>query len=269
MKKIHFISGMQRSGSSLLETLLNQNPDMFAAPSSALFKLYSRLITTYQEPENVQYNRDFHLNDVYKNIAQIFYARYNQNIIFDKNANWVSPYGIETIRNFIDIEPRIICPVRNVTDVLASWSHIIDSSELNKDNMLDAAVKETTFPDKPMPDRRADFLMKPDNDIYNIINWMAYASSSDNAKFIHFVDYDDLCENPQKELDKIYDFLGIKRFKNHYFTEIEDGRDISSQSIYGIKNLYKVHSTIQKDVTAEGILLPETIERCSGLEFWK
>lgn len=268
MKNIHFIAGLPRSGSGLLETLLCQNPDIYAAPASVLFKVYGRLSDVHDEPENVEYNRNFHLNDIYLNLPQIFYTRYTQNNIFDKNCNWISPFGLQIIEKFITPEPRIICPVRNIADILASWSHIINASSLNKDNSLDAEVAKHTFPDKPMADRRADWLMLPNNDIYNIINWMVAAKESDFGKFIHFVDYDDLCNNPQDELNKIYDFIGVPRFTNS-FTNIHDFRDLSAQSIYGIKNLHKIDSTIVKDVVAKDVLLPETIERYSGMEFWK
>ena len=85
----------------------------------------------------------------------------------------------------------------------------------------------------------------------------------------HFVDYDDLINNPKKEINKIYDFLEIKKY-NHEFRNIKDISGISEDSITGIKNLHTIRPNLQKvSKRPEDVFLPETIKRYSGLEFWR
>ena len=85
----------------------------------------------------------------------------------------------------------------------------------------------------------------------------------------HFVEYDDLINNPEKEINKIYAFLEIEKY-NHKFTNIKDRSGISEESLTGIKNLHKIRPKLEKKSRKpEDVLMPETIKRYSGLEFWR
>ena len=85
----------------------------------------------------------------------------------------------------------------------------------------------------------------------------------------HFVEYEDIINNPKAEVEKIYDFLEIPRY-NHVYENISDPTGISENSLTGIKNLHKIRPDIQKQSrAAQTVLLPETIRRYSGLEFWR
>jgi sulfotransferase len=85
----------------------------------------------------------------------------------------------------------------------------------------------------------------------------------------HFVEYVDLTTNPQKEINKIYEYLEIPQY-NHEYQNIEDSSGISENSLTGIKNLHKVRPKLEKKSRKpEDVFLPETIQRYSGLEFWR
>ena len=85
----------------------------------------------------------------------------------------------------------------------------------------------------------------------------------------HFVEYDDFVIDPEKEVNKIYDFLEIPRF-SHEYQNIEDPSGISENSITRIRNLHKIRPKVQKvSRRPEDVFLPETLTRYSGLEFWR
>ncbi len=48
MKKIHFISGLPRSGTTLLSTILNQNPRFSASISGPLARMVRAIVTEAQ-----------------------------------------------------------------------------------------------------------------------------------------------------------------------------------------------------------------------------
>lgn len=269
MKTLFFMAGLQRSGATVLSTILNQNPDFYVPPASPLVRMYLRLANCHEELENADYLRNEDIANVYLTMSQNFYARVDAKYIIDKNLNWVSPLGIEIISKFINSNVKIICPVRPVAEILASFDKIINENDKSRSNPIDQQVISTSFPDKPLADRRADFLMQPNNDIYNSINWMANIWNSELKSIMHIVDYNDFVAKPQKTLDALYDFLEVPKFK-HSFNNIEDKLRISPESITGIYNLHKVHPELKKmSIDPTKVLLPETIQRYSGLEFWK
>jgi hypothetical protein len=98
---------------------------------------------------------------------------------------------------------------------------------------------------------------------------MKHAAMPQFRHLFHFVEYDDFISNPEQEINKIYDFLEIKKY-NHEFENIEDSSGISENSLTGIKNLHKIRPKLEKKSRRpEDVFLPETLRRYSGLEFWR
>jgi sulfotransferase len=268
MKEFFFMAGMQRSGATILSAILNQNPDVWASPASPLFRMMTTQIQSHNELENIDYNRSEAIDNVIKNIPHIFYADKKAKYIIDKNLNWPNPVGAELIFKYITRNIKFICPVRNVLDVITSFDTVINSTD-SKNNIMDEQVLKNTFADKPLADRRADFLMRHDKDIALSLEFMKHSTLPQFRHLFHFVDYDDFISDPEREINKIYDFLEIPKF-NHKYENIVDTSGISRESLTGIKDLHTIRPTIQKvSRRPEDVLLPETIKRYSGLEFWR
>src|SRR5262245_31386530 len=87
--KIHFISGLPRSGSTLLSAILRQNPEFTAGMSSPLAQVVSNLIRS-MSPENPL---AFKVGDdqrarVIRASIEAFYEGTNAAVIFDTNRGW-------------------------------------------------------------------------------------------------------------------------------------------------------------------------------------
>jgi sulfotransferase len=269
MKEFFFLAGMQRSGATIISQILNQNPDIWVSPASPLFRMMVTQSQSHNELENIDYNRSAAIDDTIATIPHAFYQDKSAKYIIDKNLNWPSPTGVEVIAKYITKNVKIICPVRNVLDVLVSFDTIINAHPDSKDNQMDEQVLNETFPDKPLADRRADFLMRHDKDVSLSLKFMKHALISEYRHLFHFVDYDDFINNPQKEINKIYEYLEIEKY-NHEFENIKDSSGISEDSLTRIKNLHTIRPTIEKKSRKpEDVFLPETIKRYSNLEFWK
>lgn len=269
MKQFFFLAGMQRSGATVLSAILNQNPDVWVSPASPLFRMMLTQTQSHNELENIDYSRSAAIDDTIATIPHAFYQDKSAKYIIDKNLNWPNPQGVELINRYITKNIKIICPVRNVLDVIVSFDTIINAHPDSKDNQMDEQVLNETFPDKPLADRRADFLMRHDKDVSLSLKFMKHALIPEYRNLFHFVDYDDLINNPEKEINKIYAFLEIEKY-NHKFTNIKDRSGISEKSLTGIKNLHKIRPKLEKKSRKpEDVLMPETIKRYSGLEFWR
>jgi sulfotransferase len=224
---------------------------------------------SHNELENIDYSRGAAIDDTIATIPHAFYQDKSAKYIIDKNLNWPNPQGVELINRYITKNIKIICPVRNVLDVLTSFDTIINASEDSKNNQMDQQAMAQTFGNLPLADRRAEFLMRNDKDVSLSLNFMRHALIPEYRHIFHFVDYDNFTNNPEKEIDKIYDFLEIPQY-NHKFENIKDVSGISEDSLVGIKNLHTIRPTVQKlSRKPEDVFLPETIKRYSGLEFWR
>ena len=263
------MSGLPRSGSTLLTALLNQNPEIYASTNSPLLDTihYTEEYLLHNSEQYKAHPKPECAHNVLSSIPENYYFNTPQNIIIDKSRGWVNQIG--HIQDYITKEPKIICPVRNIVDILTSYDTIINANDNSRSNPMDQRVIATSYPDKPIADRRADFLMAPNQDIYQSINYMANIWNSEHKNIMHIVDYDELTSKPQETLNNIYNFLEIKPFK-HDFDNIQDTLNIPSESVVGIYDFYKVNSKLEKkSVDSNKVLLPETINRYSGLEFWK
>ena len=270
MKNIWFLSGLQRSGATLLASILNQNPEMWVSPASSLFHLINSHLSVIENSfENIDYPRNEAILNVVKSTGDLFYADKTAKNIGDKNLNWQTPRGVSVALN-ISENPKIVCPVRSVVDILASFDTVISATKGNENNAIDDAVERETVPVGGLADRRADYLMRHDKDIHNCLDAMRLALNPQLRHMFHFVEYDDLVSQTEKTIYGIYDFLEIEKY-NHEYQNIVDSSSIPQESkVTGIKNLHTVRPKIEKiSKNAEDVLSPETIRRYSGLEFWR
>lgn len=269
MKQFFFMAGMQRSGATIISAILNQNPDIWVSPASPLYRMMVAQAQSHNELENIDYNRSDAIDNVLRSIPNTFYADKKAKYIIDKNLNWPSSTGAEVIFKYITQNIKFICPVRSVLDIITSFDTIINASPDSKNNIMDEQVLNQTYADKPLADRRADFLMRHDKDISLCLDFMKPALTPQFRHMFHFVEYDDFINDPEKEINNIYEYLEIPHF-NHTFQNIFDKTDISPDSLTGIKDLHKIRPTISKvSRRPEDVLLPQTITKYSGLEFWR
>lgn len=266
-KKFFFMAGLQRSGATMLSSILNQNKDIYSSPASPLLPMLLEAEKGYSHPQNIDYDRSKDIFNVSKNIANHLYEDYEQQYIIDKNHWWTIPMGVELINKYVTNDIKIICPVRDIIEVLSSFNTIIEKSKKSKDNNIDKQTLIETFDDKPMPDRRAEWLMRPKSDINTHLYGMSFAKDPKFRHMFYFVEYNDIINNPQITLDGIHEFLDIPKFE-YKFEGLKN--DIPAESLTGIYNLHRVRPSIEKiSIPPQEAFLPETINRYSGLEFWR
>lgn len=267
-KKLFFMAGLHRSGGTLLSSILNQNPNMHCSPWSPLLDMLSFLEQSYNFDASKDFDRNSAINTVLKNVSNNFYSDHSEKYIIDKHHRWSHPYSVELINKYITQDIKIICPVRNIVEVLASFNSIIEKNDAkNRYNAIDEGVLEYTHPGKPMADRRADFMMMPNKDVSTHLYGMGFAKQPKFRHMFHFIEYNDLVSNPTKVLNDLYDYLEIERF-DHIFEGLKS--DIPRENSLGIYDLHTVRPTIEKkSVDPSSIFSEDTIRRYSGLEFWR
>ena len=86
------MAGLPRSGSTLLASILNQNPDIYVSAQSPLPNILGAAYNHYQSQENLDSSRFEDIYNVIDHTIPLFYERHPQKYIIDKNE--LLNYGI-------------------------------------------------------------------------------------------------------------------------------------------------------------------------------
>jgi sulfotransferase len=269
-KKFFFMAGLPRSGGTLLSSILNQNPDVYVSPQSTLPNTLGAAYNQYQSKENKDSDQFQNIFNVMEMIIPTFYGKRPEKYIVDKNFSWLEPHPYVILENHVKNDIRVICPVRNVLEILASWNRLC---EKDPNNAYDVEIKKTDRTKLPMADKRANYFMRIGTDgdtpsgILNSIENMKRVLYPQFEDKILLVEYDALTLDTGGTIDAIYDFLGVEKF-NHNLTEFTTPH--AYNDTWGVKDHHTVKKTMSREnYDLEKIFLPQTIEKYSGLEFWR
>ena len=205
MKNYYFMAGLPRSGSTLLKSILEQNPNVHASPISPVMELMYWTEDYFKRSEQYQaYPKPNIAHNIIKGMMDQFYMDVNKPIIIDHCRAW--PNNIERIKTYLTSNPKIICPVRDVADILSSFITMIHR---NKDQIsfIDKHLIDHGIPVND--DTRCEHLMS-DVGIVEQSLWAQYqAFVKNDTKYMLFVEYEDLIYKQEETMRKIYDFLEV------------------------------------------------------------
>jgi sulfotransferase len=261
IKQFHCLTGLPRSGSTLLSSLLSQNPNIHASQNSTLITLLWHTIDQYEKEEATQAFRvENQLHNTLFYMAHGFYSHINKPVIVDKSRAWAYNFSVakESFRN----NPKLIATVRSIPDILASF---ISLANKNPNNYIDKTLKQANIP--ITDDNRCEWLVSKNGTLFE--SW-----ESLNFGFTHhrnnilIVEYDDLSTNTDHEMKRIYDFIEQPYFK-HDLTNIVN-QTPENDDVYGIKDFHTIRKELHKSPNnALDILGKERYNRYNGGEFWR
>jgi hypothetical protein len=86
---------------------------------------------------------------------------------------------------------------------------------------------------------------------------------------MHFIEYDDLTNDPNETMRKVYEFLEMD-FYQHDFDNLKNVNQEKDAEIYGLKDMHAVREKVGKTSKEPKDILPASIlELCNGAEFWR
>ena len=267
------MAGLPRAGSTLLSTLLNQNPRIYSGPSSpVLGAMYTahdnfksnELYTGYPKPNQV--------NEIIGSVIEHWYSDIDKPVVIDKNRAWCA--RVPFIEGYIKQEAKIIVPVRRVDEILASILTMIKRNPFQEGqpriNFVDEYLVKNNIPIND--ETRCQHLLNPDGIIWEALNATKLGVDEGHSDKFLFVDYNDLVKDPQKELNEIYEFLGEEPFE-HTFENLSNEHREDDITTYGLSDMHEVHSELKKVSSDPSEILPDSIVELynsnkSNLEFW-
>jgi len=265
MKKINFISGLPRSGSTLLCNILAQNKDLYVSPATSGFhdvlfgvrNQWDKLIE--HQAEGISYDR---LRRVLGAISQTYHDT-NKDIILDKGRGWLSL--IEMAEFVFDNMPKIIVPVRNLSEILSSFEKLWRKSTGSSQWIFE---QEDYFTAQTV-EGRCDIWSRPGQPVGLAYNRVKDAISRGFQNKLLFMEFDDLTTKPAQTLKRVYDYLESPYF-NHNFNNIEQYTKEDDIGVHRIPNLHTIKPMIVPvPHDSEKILGKQLVERYSNLELWR
>jgi len=216
MKQIFFQSSLPRSGSTLLQNILGQNPDFYTTPTSGLLEMLYRSKNAFSEsPEFKAQDKDIMKRAFMgycKGALEVYFSNItNKKYIVDKSRAWGVNYDF---LNSFYTDPKIICMIRDPRDIFASMEkNYRKNPHINSGIINNPELKGTTV------EKRIDhFATTPPVGLS--FDWLRDIISQEIYKKILFIKYENLTKEPHVELNKIYNFLGVNQYE-HDFSNIE------------------------------------------------
>ena len=251
--KIFFQSSLPRTGSTLIQNIIGQNPDFYVSPTSGLYHLIDSSINSFSTAPEFKNQPDwnYQLQSFYKfcqgGINSYYSFLTSKPYILDKGGFWIKDYDL--VKNIFN-NPKIIVLVRDLRDIVASYEKMYIKDPTIKYSWPDYnKIQNPTFESRfdlylntgALP----GYLLK----LYDIIN-------SNYFNEILFIKFEDLCANPNNTLTQIYNFLEVPYF-NHDFNNIKQiTNEIDSYNLFGehnISNQLSLPSQNHSDIIPENI----------------
>lgn len=268
-KKYYFMSGLPRSGSTLLSAILNQNPQIYCGPSSPVVPTMTAIEGSLSQDELfLAYPKQEFGKNLIASVIDQYYSDIDKPIIIEKNRSWVS--RINYIKGYFEIEnPKIIFPVRDVSEILASFISMIRRNPTIVNQRLNFIDQTLVQQGIPINDENRCRLVAGPGILGQSFDGLKQALTEGYRNNIHFVEYRDLVNDPQKTMKKIYEFLG-EPYYHHKFTNLKNIHQERDAEIYGFPDMHEVREKVKSVAEAPEDVLPKSVlDSVEGAEFWR
>ena len=262
-KQMYFISGLPRSGSTLLCNILAQNPKFHTTPTSACHDIMFVVRNFWGSAECIEHKASKELaadNNLQRVLAAILNAYHDTDrpVVFDKGRGWLSL--IEMAEFALGKKAKIIVPVRSISEILSSFE------KLHRKAAFKQADKGDYFQSQTVAGRTK--MLLSDNGVVGLAyNRLLDAIQRGFRDRMLIVEFDELTHNPHAMLDNIYDFLEQPKFK-HNFENVEQVT-YEDDSVHGL-DLHTIRQTVKPAIhDAEKILGKDVVRQVSNTEVWR
>lgn len=256
--RFHFISGLPRSGSTLLAGILKQNPRFHAAMSSPVAGLVNGMLE--QTGAGSEFYTFFDEEKRKRMCKALFNAYYDDkaqpDIIFDTNRLWTARLH-QLVELFDDF--KMICCVRNPAWIMDSFEVIYRKNPFDYSRMFNAGSRQTVY-------SRCESLINAGSTVGSAWTALKEAYYGEYSDRLLLVDYDLLTQHPGKTLELIYRFIGEPEF-DHNFNEIEYEDSEFDQKL-GVKGLHTVRKKVEFK-PRRSILPPDLFSKYQEMDFWQ
>ena len=194
--------------------------------------------------EQIKASKKDLINKLVKPIPHTYYADVAKPIVVDKCRSWTLPANMQMLNRYFDDTPKVIVLVRPLVEIVASFML------LRKEN--------------GWQDLEAGLLDDGSEPIMRSLAGVEWARKNNNGEFL-FVTYDELVDDTQATLNRIYEHCGWQAFE-HNLDEIVNTHK-ENDDVYNLVGQHNVRPQISRR-TVDIELSDELIKECNRLDEW-
>jgi sulfotransferase len=239
MKKIFFQSSLPRSGSTLFQNIVGQNPDFYVTPTSGVLELVYAARGNYtNSPEFIAQDSELmrkgFLNFCHDGMLGFFDGVTDKPYVLDKSRGWGIHYNF--LKSFYP-DPKVVCLIRNPIDVFASMEKNFRNNQHKDSGIVSHSEMRGTTTEK-----RVEIWASSQpvglafERLYQIIR-------EEIERKMLVIKYENLCNQPQVEMNRFYNYIGLPNY-NHDFDNVEQ-ITVEDDDVYGIYGSHIIRKKIQ------------------------
>ncbi|MHC8392125.1 sulfotransferase family protein [Pseudomonas sp. LB3P93] len=258
MQQFHFISGLPRSGSTLLSAILLQNPRFHAGMTSPVGALFSGVLEQCSAGSEFGAVIDTDLRRrLLRGLFDSFYAdKADKPVVFDTNRLWSS--RLPAISDLFP-QAKVIACVRNVAWVMDSIERLYRANPFENTKLFGDAIERNTVYS------RCETLAQRNRLVGFAWAALKEAYYGEHAESLLIVDYDLLTQAPDRVMRLVYDFIGEPWFEHDFDNLAYDAPEFDQA--LGVSGLHKVKPRVELQ-SRRTILPPDLFKQYSELSFW-
>jgi sulfotransferase len=256
---MHAISGLPRSGSTLLSAILRQNPRFAAGVTSPVSSLVATLQQKMAEgSEFAVFFDDQRRAEMLRGLVNSFYSEVGaERVVFDMNRSWTGklPLLMELFP-----EARVICCVRDIGWIIDSVERMLSRNPLQLSRIFDFKPGSSVY-------SRVEVLMNSETGLIGQAwSTLREAWFGPLAKRLIVIPYDHLVGDPRGTLGKLYAELDEPLFDHDLDRVVFDAPDYDAA--LGLPGMHTVDGRVERRDRQPSIP-PDLFAKYAEACFWK
>lgn len=258
--RYHFLTGLPRSGTTLLASILRQNPKFEASIMTPLGHAFTSTLTALgPDNEASQYLTGRRRLGMMHGLVDGLYCDEHPDVevVFDNNRRWTA-----NIASLSALYPdcKLLCCVRDPRAIVDSFERLFQASPLDMSLIYGGHANTTVY------DRVAE-LLKSNSVLGYSLNALRSAFYGPEKRRLLLVEYDDLCRFPAAVIRDIYTAINEPQFA-HQFDNIQP---IPGATEFDVK----LHTPHLHDLKPEVVyeerqtILPPDVFNALPTPFWR
>ena len=255
---IHFISGLPRSGSTLLAGILRQNPRFHAGMTSPVGAMYMALEKSMsRRNESAVFIEPTQRRDVLTGLFANYYREIQATkVVFDTNRMWCAK--LPALSQLFP-DARVICCVRDVNWIMDSIERLVRRNAFEPSGMFGYQSGGTVF-------SRIMAVASSDGLVGYALDALKDGFFGEQAASMILVEYDALVTEPRRTLGAIYEFI-CEEWYDHDFDNVEYDAEEFDMAL-GAPGLHTIRRKVEF-IPRETVLPPQLFHRFDDDAFWR
>jgi sulfotransferase len=250
------MAGLPRSGSTLLVSILKQNPRFHASVQGPVAELFSSLVHAMSGVSDSSiFITNLQRERILKSMIEAYYAALSPDtVIFDNHRSWC--LYVAALASLFP-QSRIVCCVRNPSWILDSIERHVQRNALQPSKLFNFDSSVSVY-------SRAEQLMK--NQLVGpSLNALRQAWFGEHANRLIAIRYDSLTEHPSEVVNRLYELLGEEPYDHNFNQLTYDEPEFDSR--LGFPGFHTVSARVE--TKKRETILPLDLFRTYDDSFWE